>query len=485
MTIIEALGRAFLSLLAFLVFIIGAIYFLMASVDENTIKSIVLKELKDATGQQVEVKGAFHFTFWPVPIVEMKDVNWILKPNSATDIAVQAKALTLQLDVWPFLKSWGDPDSKKELDIDSFKMENVRIQSSQFVQPYQFDQISAEFKNFNTPKKILKEVKIKRNKSHLNGDFVLQNQKLMGEIHSSYFDVKDFPISVKDFSAFLSKSTDMKTQLKIEVEVLQTASLLLKNFKITSKADKGKIILSPLSLELAEGLLQGSVIINNASTQMHIHAKDVILEKLLNQTIGNKGLVGGKTQMTLFATGEGTTLDQILKTLTGRAFFVLKNAKIEDYVLKTSVSQVFFQSFQVLNPLVEKQKHTHIQCAVLRADLKNGMAYIKNNFGLETPEFNVFGNGTLDLQTQAINFQLTNKLKGGLHIEIGKFAKYVDIKGTLTDPKPSFNPQGLIQEGFSLLSGLATGGVSYLAEQIVKMAETNQSACESVMNKKN
>lgn len=484
MTIIEALGRAFLSLLAFFAFVAAGIYFLMASIDEKTIKTVILKEIKEATGQALEVKGPFHFTFWPIPIVVMKEVRLPIH-KSDSNMVIQAKTLTLQLDVWPILKTWRGPESKRDLEIDSFKLENVQIHSNQFSKEYQFDHISSQLKGMNTAKKTLKSLKIANHKSDLKGDFVFQKESLIGELQSDYFDVKDFPISIQDFSVFISNSSDMKTKLNIQIDSLQSSSILLKNVKAITKVEKGKITLSPLSMEVAEGWLQGSVIIHKGTTQIHMQAKDVILALLLNQTIGNKGLIGGKTQMTLFASGEGTTLKAILQSLTGRAFFILKNAKIEDYVLKTSISQVLFQSFHVLNPLVEKQKHTLIQCAALRLDLKNGIAYAKNNFGLETPEFNVFGSGTLDLKTQAIDIQLTNKLKGGLSIEIGKFAKYVDIKGTLTDPKPSFNPQGLIQEGVSLIAGIATGGVSYLAEQILKMSENNQSACEAVINKKN
>lgn len=488
-TIVESLGRAFLSLLAFFAFIMGAIYFVLSSVDEQKVKKIVLKEIETLTGQQLQVQGAFNFTFWPLPTVTMKEVSVVFKTEERASILVHAKTLALKLDPWVLLKmerqAFSKADKDVELEIDAFNIEDLKIHSNQSTQDYQIDKLSGHIAGLNTKKVILKKLKAQRGKSDLTGELIFQTNRVDGKLKSHYFNIKDFPITIPNLSIFFSKSKSTITALNFQFDALQSSSVLLNDMKLRTHIAGDKIILSPFSAMLAQGLIEGSIIFNQGNTDINVQANNVVLAQLLNETVGSKGLTGGKTQMRLWARGEGTTFDDIITSLTGRAFFVLKDAVLEDKTFQTSVSQLFFKFFHIFNPAIEKEKHTQIQCAALRLDLRNGMAYLKNNFGLETREFNVWGTGKINLKNKALDIELYNKPKGKLTIEIGQFAKYVHVGGTIEDPKLSFNPKGLVQEGVSVMAGIATGGISTLAEQVLKIAGGSESACESVIHKKN
>lgn len=475
MTLIETLNRTFLSLLAVFTFVGVLLYSLLISIDPRVVKEITLKEIQETIDHPLDVKGRVNIRLWPIPTVKLNQVNLNLNTSSKVPIQIQAKTLILKLDIWPLLKTWSGPKSKKNILIDSFSMEKIQVHSKQLKQDYAIEQLSGQLKN-NEISKI--NFKMHAHKSDLKGDFKFEPHLILGHINAHYLDTKELPLDLSDLSLLFSGGSTLKTHLNIQLDSLKTAYILLNKTKLTAKILQGKIILSPLSTEIAEGTLEGSVILENHKTQIHMHAKEVLLEKIMTDFFGYKNLVGGRAQMALFATGEGIELPHLLETLTGRALFVIKDAVLKNVRINTSVSQL-------LNPFAKKPKHTHVQCAILRLNLRNGMAYAINNLGIETPEFNIWGTGHLNLKTKEIEVELINKPKGGLKIEIGQFAKYSSIKGTLDHPRISFNPKGLIQESLSIIAGIATGGVSTIAEQLFKISENNTSACYSILNKKN
>jgi len=478
-TIIESINRAFLSILAFFAFIAFAGYFVLSSIDENKIKQIVLNEVENITAHKLKVEGPLVFSFWPLPTVVMQKVSLDLNLQSNTTTHLSASQLSLRLDPWLLLKRAKQTSSLSavstlKIDIDSFTLDNLKIKNSAQKQDYIIEKLSGHISGLNTSTIRLTGFELKKGKSKVEGEITFYKNHINGSLKSSYFNTEDlnFPIGLS--------SNITQSNFTIECDTLQSNNFLLNNLKFNAQIIADKITLSNLDAHLAGGHLYGKIIFNQHYTDLDLHGDDIVLSKL----ISHKKLSGGITQMIIHATGEGKTFSEIISTLTGNAFFSVKHAILADQTFQTSVSQMLFKLFHAVHSSVHNQKHTYIQCAALRLNLKNGIGYAPNQLGLETPEFNVWGSGHINLKNHAFHFMLYNQPKSNFTIEIGQFAKYVELSGTLENPRIIFNPRGLIQEGLSILAGIATGGISTAAEQLFKAAGHNQSACESVILKK-
>jgi hypothetical protein len=119
-----------------------------------------------------------------------------------------------------------------------------------------------------------------------------------------------------------------------------------------------------------------------------------------------------------------------------------------------------------LQPLPAAQ--TRIDCAVLRLPLKNGVAAVDRSIALETPQLAVSAKGEVrfDDETLALAFRPTPKT--GPNLNPVNLAQLVVLKGPWQEPKLTLDAQGVAGMAASLGLAGATGGLSLLAQQLLK-----------------
>ena len=113
---------------------------------------------------------------------------------------------------------------------------------------------------------------------------------------------------------------------------------------------------------------------------------------------------------------------------------------------------------------------SHIDCAVVRLPLKNGVATVDRSIALETDQLAVSAKGEVrfDDETLALAFRPTPKT--ALNINPLNLAQLVVLKGPWQDPKLALDAQGVAGMAASLGLAGATGGLSLLAQQLLKAA---------------
>jgi hypothetical protein len=124
---------------------------------------------------------------------------------------------------------------------------------------------------------------------------------------------------------------------------------------------------------------------------------------------------------------------------------------------------------------------SHIDCAVVRLPLKNGVATVDRSIALETDQLSVSARGEvrLDDETLALAFRPTPKT--GLNINPLNLAQLVVLKGPWADPKVTLDPQGVAGMAASLGLAGATGGLSLLAQELLK-ATPEKDVCRTALS---
>ena len=124
---------------------------------------------------------------------------------------------------------------------------------------------------------------------------------------------------------------------------------------------------------------------------------------------------------------------------------------------------------------------SRIDCAVVRLPLKNGVATVDRSIALETDQLSVSAKGEvrLDDETLALAFRPTPKT--GLNINPMNLAQLVVLKGPWQDPKLTLDAQGVAGMAASLGLAGATGGLSLLAQELLK-AVPEKDVCRTALS---
>ena len=122
----------------------------------------------------------------------------------------------------------------------------------------------------------------------------------------------------------------------------------------------------------------------------------------------------------------------------------------------------------MLQPLPAAQ--SHIDCAVMRLPLNNGVATVDRSIALETDQLAVSAQGEVRFDDETLALAFRPSPKAGLNINPVNLAQLVVLKGPWQDPKLALDAQGVAGMAASLGLAGATGGLSLLAQQLLKAA---------------
>ncbi|MDG5467129.1 AsmA family protein [Deltaproteobacteria bacterium IMCC39524] len=268
--------------------------------------------------------------------------------------------------------------------------------------------------------------------------------------------------ALKHLDADISLSAKNSTLFAIPVHNLNL-KLLLEN---------GLLKIRPITAEVANGSIRADLVINASSQTAKVTANfladQVELGELLKALSGKAHLDGGKTDVEIAINGQGSTMKELVSTLSGQVSSVTGKGQI-NYDLSLAGENLIFNIFKKMNPLKEKQETTNLDCMVARFDIEDGIATIDKGLAYESESLKILGNGTIDLNSEKINILLSSK---------STVASFLQVKGSLGKPEVKVNPVTALQKGTSLWAAIMTGGISMAAEIVFDYVTSDGSPCE-------
>ena len=272
----------------------------------------------------------------------------------------------------------------------------------------------------------------------------------------------------------LLKTINADAKIKINRLVIQDG-LDIDGIDATAKLNNGVLTLNPLTLTFGDGQMDISSVVdaNKQNITLNLSGTNLKVQKIadiLDLSGENKNpdqfgiLSGGDTDTSVKLTTQGATYADLIKNMNGETIAIVNSSKIQlgNFSLLSSnlISQVA-QTLQVYKP--QSGKAT-LNCAVLRADIKDGVASFPKGVAFDTKKFVLISSGTLNLSNQQIDFSMKPTTKKVSDTNISQaISSLLRIKGTLNDPKISIDDAGAIKT----IVGIVTTGPVALGSQML------------------
>ncbi len=194
----------------------------------------------------------------------------------------------------------------------------------------------------------------------------------------------------------------------VKIGALKLASLRLQNLRLDAKAGGGRLDLNPLSADLYQGKMSGSVSLIAAATPrlaVKQNLTGISIGPLLKDAV-DKDLLEGKGNLALDVSGQGATLSALKKALNGSASLnladgALKGINIGETIrnAKAKLGTLTGQTTQASNA-AEKTDFTELKASFA---IRNGVAH-NSDLSLKSPLLRLGGEGDVNIGSDSVDY---------------------------------------------------------------------------------
>lgn len=290
---------------------------------------------------------------------------------------------------------------------------------------------------------------------------------------------------------FSSKKLDLTglsaidADISFDVDKLRSRTLNLDALTLQATLKEGLLTLKPTG-KLAAGQLDGKASLD-ASAKPAAFQADLDIKQLMPEQLPvfqkDPLIRNGPTDIHFEGRGNGDSVAAIAGNLNGSLVVIVGHGQLLNKVANVAGSDLFFSTFQMLNPLAERENSSELICGVLNFDIKDGIATAENGVALQTAKVNVLGSGVINLKTEAIDFRAKPKAREGLGINIAQLGDIVSIGGTIMNPRTTTNVSGAVRTLGTVGAAVATGGLTLLAEGLYNRAFSTDDPCAVALGK--
>ena len=261
----------------------------------------------------------------------------------------------------------------------------------------------------------------------LDADLYMPNKAQGGVAKAG---AKAAPVAEEPFDLSALKKLNLEGSLRIGA--LKVANVKSSQLRVDVKARNGTLNLDPLSANLYQGSMSGSVTVNAAQAKPGF----VVNEKLSGISIApllkdaaNFDMLEGKGNVALNLSTQGNTVGALKKALNGNMALSLADGAVKGI----NIAKTLREAGNLLGKKSQTQaanRDEKTDFSEMKASFKvnNGVAH-NDDLSLKSPLLRLSGNGDIDLGNDSINYLAKAMLAGTLQGQGGK-----DSVGGITVP---------------------------------------------------
>ncbi len=474
----------------FYLFIVLLIFFaifviMVLNFDVNNHKAAIMQAFNRETGLELLLKGPIQTDLFPEPTAHLSRVEII---NRTKDSKLKLTIEDVQLTLNPFTL-FADIIQISQINARGL---NITLTEGK-TEKLNFDidtfsgQIHSSFREIRIPSFILKS-----GNNEVVGSFkmmTLANIPVVnGDFTSRQFNFEIKPDkNVQDTKVFSSKNialdwfNNLNGQLNWHFDNLFIGNLSIEDTDLQLSFKDKVLDMTPRG-KVAGGDLTGKIQVrkrdNGFQITTKLQLKNAIASEFFQQFWKNAALLNGKLDIRFDGKSRGGDLATWMSHLTGRGLISIKNMQIQDRDIDTRYIDVFAALWKSLTP---SKKGTSLECVAILLNAEDGQVRAPETIGMQTGDMYALGGGSVDLKNETVDLSFDLYPRSQINIEIGSLDQVVHVKGTLSQPELVKSPKGMIKEGGTLLLGVATGGLSILAEKMLKIVSQKSSPCQQVL----
>lgn len=265
---------------------------------------------------------------------------------------------------------------------------------------------------------------------------------------------------------------------------VRTRSLILDGLNATLQLRNGKLNIKPVKMNVAGGELRADIAID-ASSKTTVIAANIKGDRIeLGRIDQFKKLIGGgKTKTSIKLRGRGISVKGIMAGLDGSLVLDIGKGELNSAHINLLGSDLLIELVNKINPIAKKGGTSQLECAVVRFDVKDGVAVIDRGIAFQTDKMSVVGSGGIDLREEKLDLGIKPEARKRLGIDAGQLAELVRIAGPFTGPKLVADAKGTAKLGVTIGAAVATGGVSYLGQRLLASSTRDKTPCLTALGR--
>lgn len=493
---LKRLFRLSIFLIAFIVALLIVFFSSIHFLNPNEFKHLVEKTFQEQTGQSLNLDGNIRIQWFPFIKLHIDSVSLKLITKDDT-IKIQAKEAQCELNWRAFFSKKVHVKSIESTQLSIQRVLKEQIIAQLKITDFYADLISSKDRlNFPHFSFKLGEDKLEGN---INIAFFKDATDITASLQASkwnfpmemvsFFDVQadkknnfigtlalkvdDFAIEKINFNEF-SLAYNLKSKLlNGKAKKMHFQDAYIEDLTFTGNAAEKRFVLSS---HYAGGVLSGNLLLNKGDAyEVSIDLEKVVVGTLFKQWDPESKIEGGRLKASLKGITKGKGKKELLAQFNGKAFVEMNNVVINEKSIDSRYVDVFSALWKNVTP---KSKKTILECGVARFDIANNILNAHTNIGMQTADLNVWGAGQLNLASLELSFLFDIHPRSNVNLEAGSFNNIVYLQGTLEQPKIIASMEGALKELGSVAVGLTTGGLSLIAEKLMKLVTQKESPCE-------
>jgi uncharacterized protein involved in outer membrane biogenesis len=257
---------------------------------------------------------------------------------------------------------------------------------------------------------------------------------------------KVFPAQPFDLKAL------QQIDAKISLNVDQVIGLIsaLDNFHSEINLQNGHLIMKPFTADAGGGKFSVTLDLvaqaKNARLKTKITAQKINLGEMLKKMDISED-IEGSLDLDIDLAGQGNSVAALMAGLNGYFIASMGKGKMPVKYLNLVGAGLGSSMLEMVNPLEDKSNRAQINCAVCDLNIKDGIAK-GDAIIIDDPQKTLISNGTLNLKTEALDFGIDTKPKGGIgtketgkvNISLSQVTKPFKLSGTLANPSLGISP---------------------------------------------
>jgi uncharacterized protein involved in outer membrane biogenesis len=184
--------------------------------------------------------------------------------------------------------------------------------------------------------------------------------------------------------------------------------------------------------------------------------------------------IGGDVDFDTKLVGSGKSVAELMGSLNGQILLVARDGRLDKSVASKFGSGMLSFSGD--------KDYTELECAILRVDIKDGIADFDEKVAAQLTEVTWKGGGEINLKTEELEVGIRPKPRKGIPISAGSLASLVYVGGTLKNPKVQLDPKDVATKYAKYTAHVATGGLTLVAEMIKNKIDANKDVCELILD---
>lgn len=206
----------------------------------------------------------------------------------------------------------------------------------------------------------------------------------------------------------------------------------------------------------------------------------MVVTELVPADLGqpDKGLIdGGESDLFLDLRTHGASPQELARALNGEIALEVQHATIRNDLFERIGSDILMQTVNLINPLVQQDEYTELECAALHFNAVDGVLTSADQIVVETTNMKIRGGGEIDLGKETLQIDLVPSARQGVGIGAGNLASVLRLGGTLGNPHPVADTKGILKTSATIGAAIATSGVSLLAQGLFNRLSNSGTAC--------